>query len=206
MTIKIVDEYQSDEQVAGLILAAGASTRMGSPKQLLKRGNISLLDHVISEALNSELDLVVTVLGYRAQEIKRGLKSDLNNIRLRLIENSNWGTGMSSSIITGLSEVESEYDHCMVILADMPGVAPDDMDVTLERQVLTLRGHVRPHAPDGYRRITLEYREGDYERAFSLSDEVDQKKIKADFKHGVLRLELPRAAEAKPKKISVKAA
>lgn len=99
-----------------------------------------------------------------------------------------------------------EQGDVTVILADMPGVAPDDMDVTLERQVLTLRGHVRPHAPDGYRRITSEYREGDYERAFSLSDEVDQEKIKADFKHGVLRLELPRAAEAKPKKISVKAA
>ncbi|MFW8593568.1 Hsp20/alpha crystallin family protein [Cribrihabitans neustonicus] len=99
-----------------------------------------------------------------------------------------------------------ENGDVTVILADMPGVAPEDMDVTLERHVLTLRGHVRPHAPEGYRRITTEYREGDYERAFTLSDEVDQSKIKAAFKHGLLRLELPRAAEAKPKKISVKAA
>ncbi|SPH17471.1 Spore protein SP21 [Defluviimonas aquaemixtae] len=93
-----------------------------------------------------------------------------------------------------------------VIKADMPGVAPDDVEVTLERQVLTLQGRVRPHAPEGYRRLSQEYREGDYLRVFTLSDEVDQKRIKADFKNGVLRLELPRAAEAKPKKISVKAA
>lgn len=93
-----------------------------------------------------------------------------------------------------------------VILADMPGVAPDDVEVTLERQMLTLQGRARPHAPEGYRRLSSEYREGDYLRVFTLSDEVDQKKIKAEFKNGVLRLELPRAAEAKPKKISVKAA
>lgn len=93
-----------------------------------------------------------------------------------------------------------------VILADMPGVAPEDVDVTLERQHLALKGRIRPHAPEGYRRLSSEYREGDYLRVFTLSDEVDQKQIKAEFRHGVLRLELPRATHAKPKKISVKAA
>lgn len=99
-----------------------------------------------------------------------------------------------------------EVGDTTVILADMPGVAPDDVDVTLERQVLTLTGRVRRYAPEGYRRLSSEYREGDYERVFTLSDAVDQKKIKADFRNGVLRLELPRAAQAKPKKIAVKAA
>lgn len=99
-----------------------------------------------------------------------------------------------------------EKDDMTVIVADMPGVAPDDVDVTLERQVLTLTGRVKAHAPEGYRRVTSEYREGDYHRVFTLSDAVDQDEIKADFRHGVLRLELPRAAEAKPRKIPVKAA
>lgn len=99
-----------------------------------------------------------------------------------------------------------QKDDTTVILADMPGVAPDDIDVTLERQVLTLTGRVKQHSPEGYRRLSSEYREGAYSRVFTLSDAVDQKKIKADVKHGVLRLELPRAAEAKPKKITVKAA
>ena len=99
-----------------------------------------------------------------------------------------------------------EKGETTVIMADMPGVGADDIDVTLERQVLTLTGRVKPHTPEGYRRVSSEYREGDYMRVFTLSDEVDQQKIKADFKNGVLRLELPRAVEAKPKKISVKAA
>ena len=99
-----------------------------------------------------------------------------------------------------------EKGDTTVIIAEMPGVASDGVDVTLERQVLTLRGTVKPHAPEGYRRLSSEYREGDYLRVFTLSDEIDQAKINAEFKNGALRLELPHAAEAKPKKISVKTA
>lgn len=99
-----------------------------------------------------------------------------------------------------------ERGETTVIVADMPGVAPDDVDVTLDRQVLTLRGKVKPHAPEGYSRLASEYRVGDYVRVFTLSDEIDQNKINAELKNGVLRLELPRSAETQPKKISVKAA
>ena len=99
-----------------------------------------------------------------------------------------------------------ERDDTTVIMADMPGVAAGDVDVTLERQVLTLRGKVKPFAPEGYRALSSEYRVGDYIRVFTLSDEIDQAKINAAFKNGVLRLELPRSPETKPKKIAVKAA
>ena len=99
-----------------------------------------------------------------------------------------------------------EKGDTTVILADMPGVAADGVDVTFERHILTLRGTVEPNAPEGYRRLSSEYREGDYLRVFTLSGEIDQAKINAEFKNGVLRLELPRAPEAQPKKISVKAA
>ena len=99
-----------------------------------------------------------------------------------------------------------EYDETTVIMADMPGVAPEDVDVTLERQVLTLRGKVKPYAPEGFRALSSEYRVGDYIRVFTLSDEIDQGNINAAFKNGVLRLELPRSPETKPKKIAVKAA
>ena len=99
-----------------------------------------------------------------------------------------------------------ENEESTTIVADMPGVASEDVDVTLERQILTLRGKVKPYAPEGYRPLSTEYRVGDYVRTFSLSDEIDQAKINAEFKNGVLRLELPRSPEAKPKKIAVKAA
>lgn len=99
-----------------------------------------------------------------------------------------------------------EQDETTVIMADMPGVAPGDVDVALERQVLTLHGKVKPYAPEGYRALSSEYRVGDYVRTFTLSDDIDRAKINAEFKNGVLRLELPRSPETKPRKISVKAA
>lgn len=99
-----------------------------------------------------------------------------------------------------------ERGETTVLIADMPGVAPEDVDVTLERQVLTLHGKVKPHAPESYRALSSEYRVGDYIRVFTLSDEIDQDKIHAAFKNGVLRLELPRSPETKPKKIAVTAA
>jgi len=107
-------------KVAGLLLAAGASTRMGRPKQLLPVRGLSLLDIVLGEVLNSDLDLAILVLGFQAQEIKEGLITDLHHPKLRIIENKNYKDGISSSIIAGLSEVEDVYDQVMIILADMP--------------------------------------------------------------------------------------
>jgi molybdenum cofactor cytidylyltransferase len=108
------------EKVAGLLLAAGASTRMGQPKQLLRMGKETLLDRILGEALGSDLDLTVLVLGHQAKEIKHGLRTDLHHPKLRIIENKLYLNGISTSIITGLSEVEDVFDNVMIILADMP--------------------------------------------------------------------------------------
>lgn len=99
-----------------------------------------------------------------------------------------------------------ETDDGVVLVADMPGVGPADIDVTLERGVLTIRGHAQPPAPEGYRQAYGEYVAGDYERVFTLSENIDQDDIRATTANGVLRLELPKAAGAKPKRIEVKAA
>lgn len=111
---------QEKEKVAGLLLAAGASTRMGQPKQLLRVGEETLLDRILAEALGSDLELTVLVLGHQAQDIREGLGTDLHHPRLKTIENKHYLEGISTSIITGLSEVEDVFDHVMIILADMP--------------------------------------------------------------------------------------
>jgi molybdenum cofactor cytidylyltransferase len=121
------------KKVAGLILAAGASTRMGKPKQLLPVKGISILDLLLDEVLNSELDLVLVVLGYQAQEIRESLRTDLNHPKLQTIENKNYRDGISSSIITGLSEVEGRYDHVMIILADIPLITSNLINHLLHR-------------------------------------------------------------------------
>jgi HSP20 family protein len=87
----------------------------------------------------------------------------------------------------------------IIILADMPGVA--------EKDVLTINGYVsETSAPDGYDLVHGEYGIGDYQRTFTLPDEIDRDNIEATFSHGVLRMTLPKAPEAQARKISVSAA
>ena len=98
-----------------------------------------------------------------------------------------------------------ESDEAVMLALEMPGVAADDVDVTLEKRVLTIRGRVHPTQPEKLQLVHAEYGEGDFERAFTLSDDFDPEKIEAEVSNGVLTVMLPRAAEAQPRKIAVKA-
>jgi len=94
----------------------------------------------------------------------------------------------------------------LVVMLEMPGVAAEDVEVTLERRVLTVRGRTRITRPEGLRTVHLEYEPGDYERAFLLPEDFDAKRVEATMRHGVLTLTLPRPEEAQPRSIRVKAA
>ena len=91
------------------------------------------------------------------------------------------------------------------LMLEMPGVGRDDVEIDLERRVLTIRGRGRVTSPEGFRRVYAEYGEGDYERVFTLSEDIDEAAIRAEMSNGVLTLTLPRAEAAKPKRIEVKA-
>jgi len=98
-----------------------------------------------------------------------------------------------------------EHDDGIMVVADMPGVDENSLDITLEKNVLTISGYVDPYHPEGYSLVFSEYEIGDYQRSFRVSDEIDQDQIEARIKGGVLRLYLPKAEEAKTRKIDVKA-
>jgi HSP20 family molecular chaperone IbpA len=92
----------------------------------------------------------------------------------------------------------------LVVLADLPGVAKDALEVRVDNHVLTIRGHARHMVPG-----ELTYREYElvnFFRQFELSDTVDQGRITADLQCGVLTLHLPKAEEAKPRQIEVRVA
>lgn len=97
-----------------------------------------------------------------------------------------------------------ETDEAIVLLTDMPGVDENSIDITLEKNVLTLNGFVEANDPDNYSLAYAEYQTGDFQRSFTLSNEIDYEKIEATVKNGVLRLHLPKAGPAKTRKITVK--
>ena len=99
-----------------------------------------------------------------------------------------------------------ETNDALVVVADMPGVDEKSVDITLEKNVLTITGTVDFAQPDNYSLGYAEYEVGDYERSFTLSNTINFDKIEATMKNGVLQLHLPKAGPAKTKRISVKAA
>jgi HSP20 family protein len=99
-----------------------------------------------------------------------------------------------------------ETKDFIYLVADMPGVDEKSVDVELEKNILTITGSVNAEEAKDKTLIYSEYEIGDYERTFTLSDEIDREKIFATVKNGVLRLELPKAEKVKPKKITIKAA
>jgi HSP20 family protein len=98
-----------------------------------------------------------------------------------------------------------ETENELTLLADLPGVKAKDLKIDLKDNVLTLTADETPLEGPGEKDVMREYRTGTYYRQFSLSDTIDQSKIEAVMKDGVLRLSLPKVAAATPRKISVKA-
>jgi HSP20 family molecular chaperone IbpA len=99
-----------------------------------------------------------------------------------------------------------ETDTGVTLMLDMPGVSPEQVDVTLDNRVLTIRGRISSAKPEGLELAYTEYGEGDFERAFTLSEDFDPDRIEAEMRGGVLTVTLPRAPETQPKKIAVKGA
>jgi len=91
----------------------------------------------------------------------------------------------------------------IVLLADMPGVDESGIDITLEKNILTIYGRVDAEIPEPLRIIHAEYGIGDYQRSFTLSGEINRDNIRATIKDGLLKLTLPKAEPLKAKKITV---
>jgi HSP20 family molecular chaperone IbpA len=91
----------------------------------------------------------------------------------------------------------------MLVFADVPGVDETHLDITLDKNVLTIRGTVEPPKFEGYTPFQTEYGVGDFERTFTLSDDVSRDGIEASIKDGVLELKLPKTAQSARQKINV---
>ena len=97
-----------------------------------------------------------------------------------------------------------ETDQALTLVMEMPGVDKGNIDISVENDVLTVAGRVDFSKYEKLQPVYTEYNIGHYRRSFSLSpSRVDQDKIRAETKDGVLTLTLPKAEQAKPRKIAV---
>lgn len=115
---------------AGVVLAAGASRRMGRPKQLLPVAGRPLLEGVVAQACGSRLDEVVVVLGAGAGAVLAA--ADLG--RARHVVNADHAAGMSTSLRAGIAALGPEVERAVVILGDQPAISAALLDELLDLQ------------------------------------------------------------------------
>jgi HSP20 family protein len=107
-------------------------------------------------------------------------------------------TARAVQVIVPRCDIYENADAVHVV-AEMPGLAASDVDITLERNVLTISGRHTLQAPEGAQRIWTEFDGGEYRRTFELSERVDSAQLRAEMKDGVLRLSLPKVQPARRK-------
>jgi HSP20 family molecular chaperone IbpA len=96
-----------------------------------------------------------------------------------------------------------ESTDAYVVTADVPGVAEDGLEITVEKNRLTIDAHVAPVERNGYRLRVAEHPSGDFHRTFALPDTVDRERIEARLKNGVLQVTLPKSEALRPRRITI---
>jgi molybdenum cofactor cytidylyltransferase len=108
----------TDGFVAGLVLGAGGSSRLGRPKQLLPFAGTTLLGHVVGVARNCRFDQLVVAIGGAAEDVRRSVDLDGADV----VVNDAYGSGCSSSIAAALAVIDPRCELLVLMLGDQPGV------------------------------------------------------------------------------------
>lgn len=127
--------------------------------------------------------------------------SDQTNIQTEQVENTVERT-RDRRVFSPRTDIIESGDRYLIV-ADIPGADESSVNITLEKNVLSIEAHTETASPEGYSLVLSEYGLGDYARSFVLSDQIDREKIEASVKDGVLRLVLPKAGPAKAHSIKV---
>ncbi len=166
------------EEVAGIILAAGESSRLGKPKQLLEWNGDTLVNNTIRVALESNLNPIILVLGAYFSQIKETL---IDSDRLRVVKNSKWKNGQSTSLIAGINALENKSSTVIYMLCDQPMVSSKTIKsiVTLKKStnadVVMLR-------TNGKRTPPVLFSTNCFERLLSLEGDKGAREIVDEFK------------------------
>jgi molybdenum cofactor cytidylyltransferase len=127
-------------RVAAVILAAGGSTRFGSPKQLARWGDKTFIEQVVDSALASLASSVVVVLGAEVEQCRALLRSR----PVEIVVNPAWAEGQSTSMQAGLAPIPANVGGALFLLVDLPGVTPALLNEIIQRHRETLAPLVWP--------------------------------------------------------------
>ena len=136
----------------------------------------------------------------------RTLQQEVNRLFTGNLPRSFDDEGIARGAWSPSVDIYENKDH-IVLEAELPGMSREDFDLSVENNVITLRGErhfEKKEDTDNYHRVERAY--GSFVRSFSLPEDADENKVSADFKDGVLQVHLPKSEKARPKNIEVKIA
>lgn len=171
-----------------IILAAGGSSRLGEPKQLLQYGNVNLIQRAVREAKATDAKRVVVVLGSRAEEIQQTLSS----IEVEIVRNDNWSEGIGASIRSGIDFVASDesVDGVILMVCDQPYVSSASLVELMKHQ----RESGKPIVASQYKNTVgtpAFFHRSFFQHLQELEGDTGAKKILLDHNHEVFTVKFP---------------
>ena len=176
-------EQRVNESIGAVILAAGASNRMGEPKQLLRLGGKTLLEQVLDSARSAAVDEIVVVLGAAAENIRQQV--DLS--KTKVVINSSYQQGMGTSLGAGLAALDPAINAVLILLGDQPFVRPATLDRICEEY---RRSHAQIVIPlyKGFRGNPVLLDRSVFPEVMALSGDVGCRAIFGDHLEGIVKL------------------
>lgn len=175
--------------IAIVILAAGASKRMGTPKQLLKWGNESLLSHAITKALHVQASEVIVVLGANHGSIEKEIKQ----FPITILKNKNWEEGLGKSIACAakyVKESKPEINALLITLADQPLIDSVFLDNIIHKFSQSQNQIIATAYENGKNGVPVLFDSCYFEELSKLSDDNGAKHLLKKYEFSVKSLEL----------------
>jgi len=169
--------YAVVERVAGIVLAAGGSVRLGQPKQLLMWRGKTFIEHVISIAENSGLWPIVVVTGANSDQIKKVI----NPMPVQIVNNQHWKGGQSTSLMIGLEALPPDIGAAVFLLVDQPQIQPGLVQKLVEAHTDTLAPIVAPQI-DGERGNPVLFDQVTFPDLMSLHGDIGGRALFSKYK------------------------
>jgi len=174
---------KDSSHISAIVLAAGASTRMGSAKQLLHLGGRRVLQHVLDNVRRSAASEMILVLGHAAEEIQS--KLELKGVQV--VMNDDYRQGMGSSLKAGLSAIDQQAKAALIILADQPFVRGETLDRLIAEHSRTKAQIVIP-TYNGFRGNPVLLDQAVFAEVMALSGDIGCRAIFGNHLEGIVKL------------------
>ena len=180
-----------EKRTAGIILAAGRSTRIDKFKQLIKLEGKYILEWVVDAALESRLTHVILVLGYHFEKIQKVLNTKIHHPRIEIVINPHYPMGLSRSLRSGLVAAKGSFSSVMFLLGDQPMLDAKTINLLLDRFWNSEKEICVP-VYRGQRGNPTVFSNKYYDQLLQIKGDIGARNVLEEFASHIIRVEVDR--------------